>query len=297
MTKDVSLTRLVTLVEEKNSFAICIPQKASVDTVATATSLYLLLSKLGKSVALVSDEKPAPEVQLFATDKFGQTFINDGNVLEITIPTKEGIEDINYRPLEDGKLKLVVIPRENAERINFKDISFAYSGGKAEVVIAIDCAKLDTLGKIYEDNKAKFTDVEIVNIDRKFNNTQFGSVNIVNQQISSLSEIILQLIEEAKYGLDGEVATNLYSGIVYATNNFSAYSVSANTLEAAAKLLRSGAQKRPYVKKQDGMGGLGGALGGANPFNPFGAGNGAFPPLGGANPAAPSTFPPLGGAG
>ena len=59
-----------------------------------------------------------------------------------------------------------------------------------------------------------------------------------------------------------------YSGIVAATNNFSSYSVNADTFEVVATLLRAGAVKKPYRPvARPGM------TGGINPFTQMGGMN------------------------
>lgn len=72
----------------------------------------------------------------------------------------------------------------------------------------------------------------------------FGSVNYVNKTVSSTSELILNVLQQLEVELDKDIATNLYFGITTATNNFSSYSVTADTFAAAAQLLKNGAVKK-----------------------------------------------------
>ena len=59
-----------------------------------------------------------------------------------------------------------------------------------------------------------------------------------------------------KVGMDKEIATNLYAGLVAATNNFSSYSTTAETFQTAAELLKKGAvKKRPQIRGMERGGG------------------------------------------
>ena len=56
------------------------------------------------------------------------------------------------------------------------------------------------------------------------------------------------ILQNLKIEIDRDIATNLYTGIATATNNFTSYSVNAETFENIATLLRSGAVKKMIRK-------------------------------------------------
>ena len=100
------------------------------------------------------------------------------------------------------------------------------------------------MGDLYTNQQDAYTGVEIINLDRHLTNASFGSVNIVEKQRSSTSEIVFNLLKALSFGIDKDIATNLYAGILSATNNFTSYSVNADTFEASAQLLKLGALKK-----------------------------------------------------
>ena len=64
--------------------------------------------------------------------------------------------------------------------------------------------------------------------------------------VSSISELILSVIQTLGIEIDRDIATNLYAGAAASTNNFTSYSTNADTFEHIAALLRSGAVKKAF---------------------------------------------------
>jgi len=67
---------------------------------------------------------------------------------------------------------------------------------------------------------------------------------MVNKTASSTSELVYKVIEGLSVQFDKDISTNLYTGIASATNNFTSYSVNAETFETIAKLMKAGAVKK-----------------------------------------------------
>ena len=272
MILDNQYPQILKVLEDKKSFIIAVPATVSTDAQSAATSLYLALSKAGKQVTLVSEKLPTKEADIIALEKFGTELqALGGDTLTMSFPYEEGAVDKVSYDIEGDRFKLVIQPKAGFPKLDPKKVAFGYTGGKIDVIITVETARLEALGKLYTDNTDKFSGVDIINIDRRFNNAQFGTINVVEKQSSSIAEIVLSLLTYLKIELDRDIATNLYTGLVYATNNFTAYSVNADTFEIASRLLRAGALKKPYVKKS-GLGSQQGQFGAmlgnqSQPFN------------------------------
>ncbi len=251
MILDNQYPQILKILEDKKSFVICLPKQASVDGQAAAASLYLALTKAGKQVSLVCESQIQKEVDIIALEKVATDLqAQGGDTLTMSFPYQEGAVDKVTYDIEGDRFKLVIQPKAGFPKLDPKQVAFGYTGGKIDVIVTVETARLDALGKIYTDNQIKFNGVDIINIDRRFNNAQFGTINVVEKQSSSISEVVMSIITYLKIEIDRDVATNLYTGLVYATNNFTSYSVNADTFDIASRLLRAGAQKKPYVKKQ-----------------------------------------------
>ena len=230
---------------------IALQANPSYDGVAAATGLYLALTKLGKHMSIVCATKPQHD--LIGVDKIQNGLAAGGNHLVISFPYREGaIDKVDYN-IASNTFNLIIIPNSETEKINPQDVKFSYTGGKVDFIITVDVPNLNSLGALYTDNQNEFQGKNIINIDRHLINNNFGTVNVVNKTISSTSELILNVIESLNIDIDKDIATNIYNGMLAATNNFSSYSVNPMTFESAAKLMKQGAVKKQLPQTQGGM--------------------------------------------
>ncbi len=241
-----SLLRLHEILTKALSGAIVLPANPTVDAIASATALYLGLVKMGKTVALANSQ--AVQSDLVAADKFQSELVTSGDNLVVSFPYTDGaIDKVDYN-IQGNNFNLIITPRQGYSKMQPDQVKYSYSGGMLDFVIVIDSPTLNALGTIYTDNQTTFQGREIVNIDRHLTNAFFGTINLVNKTSSSVSELILNILQELKIEIDKDMATNLYAGIAAATNNFTSYSANADTFEHIATLLRMGALKK-LVKK------------------------------------------------
>ncbi|MGB9882987.1 MAG: DHH family phosphoesterase [Microgenomates group bacterium] len=241
-----TLSRIVEVINKGQSGVIIIPSNATADAVAAATSLYLGLIKIGKNVALASSQKP--EFDLVGVEKFQNTISAGGDSLMISFPYVEGaIDKVDYN-IQGENFNLIITPRVGFPKLDPSKVSYSYTGGVVDFIVVIDAPTLNSLGAIYTDNQQQFVGREIINIDRHLTNTYYGTVNFIDKTISSVSELILKILQILKVEMDKDIATNLYAGIAASTNNFTSYSTNANTFENIAFLLRSGAIKKVIRK-------------------------------------------------
>lgn len=237
---------LISEVITKNSSGIIVlPAKPTQDAIASGTALYLALIKMGKNVSLVCSQMPESDIS--GADKIQTTIQTGGSNLVISFPYVEGaIDKVDYGFNNDKtKFNVIIMPREGSNKLQPKDVEFAYSGGKIDFIITVDTPNLNSLGDIYTKNQSTFDGKNIINIDRHLINNNFGTINLVVKTAAATSELVLKVLQTMKVQLDKDIATNLYTGIVNATNNFSSYSVNADTFETVADLLRAGAVKKP----------------------------------------------------
>lgn len=236
------LQKAVEILQKSNSGVICLPQNPSPDAIAAALALYLGLTQMGKNVTIACSTPI--ESELIAADKIGSTIATSGNDLVVSLPYTDGsIDKVSYYT-EGNSLNIVVVPGADHPKLEQKQVKFSYTGGVVDFVITVDVDSLKRLGEIYSENQALFVKNKVINIDRHLTNSFFGAVNLVYRTASSTSEIILAFLQTIKCPIDRDMATNLYQGMAAATKNFSSFSVTAQTFENAADLLKLGAKKR-----------------------------------------------------
>jgi nanoRNase/pAp phosphatase (c-di-AMP/oligoRNAs hydrolase) len=239
------ISRINDVIAKGVAGAVVLPTQPTPDAAAAAASLYLGLTKIGKSVSLVCENSiNIPEIT--ACDKAQSSLVTSGDNLIVSFPYVDGsIDKVDYN-IQGDKFNLVITPRPNYPKLEPNQVKFAYTGGSLDFIITIDAPTLNSLGAIYSDNQSQFQGKEIINIDRHLTNSFYGTVNFVNKTSSSISELVMDVLESLQVALDKDIATNLYAGIMVATNNLTSYSSSADTFENVARLLRAGAIRKNF---------------------------------------------------
>lgn len=83
--------------------------------------------------------------------------------------------------------------------------------------------------------------VTVVNIDHHLTNTRFGSVNLVQTDAASTGELLYDLFKAWSVDIPPPAASCLYTTILSDTGGFRHDNTSAHALQAAAELVRLGA--------------------------------------------------------
>jgi len=112
-----------------------------------------------------------------------------------------------------------------------------------DVGIVLDCSNVKRIGKTYEI----FKDIKtIINIDHHKSNENFGDLNYVDSSISSVGEIIYELIKSINIDLlDEKISTCLFAAIITDTGSFRYSNVSSKTFKTASDLISKGI--KPYL--------------------------------------------------
>src|SRR3989344_4837471 len=118
------------IVDNSREILIAISKNSTMDSVASALSLYLSLSTLGKHVSVVSPSPMTVEFnQLVGVDKITTNVSTGGRNLVVSFPYQEGsIEKVSYN-IENDVFHLVIEPREGYPTITPDKLSYAYGGG------------------------------------------------------------------------------------------------------------------------------------------------------------------------
>jgi len=112
-----------------------------------------------------------------------------------------------------------------------------------DVGIVLDCSNVKRIGKTYEIFKNIKT---IINIDHHKSNENFGSLNYVDSSVSSVGEIIYELIGSINIDLlDEDISTCLFAAIITDTGSFRYSNVSSKTFKIASDLTSFGI--KPYL--------------------------------------------------
>ncbi len=121
------------------------------------------------------------------------------------------------------------------------DVPFIkYSGDlkkKFSNVIILDTATYERIGKVKELIKK---DACIINIDHHPANTQFGTVNLVDEHAASAAQIVLYLLEKNNIPVNQRISDSLMSGLLSDTGGLRFANTDKRALRDSLRMLRYG---------------------------------------------------------
>jgi phosphoesterase RecJ-like protein len=117
----------------------------------------------------------------------------------------------------------------------------ARPGLDADLVVVVDAATLERVGRIAVEEAEWLSRRRLVNIDHHASNDGFGDLNLVDAHAAATCEVVARLAHELEIEIDAELATALLTGIVRDSHGFSDPATSGDTLRLAASLVDAGA--------------------------------------------------------
>jgi bifunctional oligoribonuclease and PAP phosphatase NrnA len=118
------------------------------------------------------------------------------------------------------------------------------------LIICLGINNLESLGDVYDKNIEFFYKTPIINISCNPANEDFGQINLVDINLSTVSEIIYKIIkEEVDVVINENIATNLLTGIIIKTKNFKNPDLTPETLAAASSLISLGARREEIINQ------------------------------------------------
>lgn len=254
MKYDAQLSEVTKLLPPSQNILIALPVSATVDELAAGLSLFLSLETAGKEAAIVTEGIirvghtnlfGVGEIQSKVPETAGGDFVITLEGVAATGADGKGsvpsLEKLDYYT-QGSNLNLVlkVLPGQKFEPTG---MTSHHEGQGFNLIFVLGAANFSELGSLYNTNQQLFSGTHLVNIDNAQGNTQFGATNVVDGGVSSISEIISQLLPVLGLPINGDIATNILSGIFAATSDLQKRNTGADTYEAVAQALRAGGQK------------------------------------------------------
>lgn len=232
------------------NIVICTSQNADFDHKAACLALYLSILKIGKNARVIAKEPTVDEAQkLYGIDKIGKSTRQSGN-FQITInDAVNSVDKVTYF-LEKDKLKIIVHPLVTSSGVRRDQITFDDAPIKPDFVIAVGFSSKEELRNEFPQEQLLDSETWLVSINKSPDSQKFAQVNISSTQVSSISEMCAQLIQELALPLNEDIAYNLYTGVSFATQGFSPALTSPVTFQVAAWLLKFGAGRASFAKKE-----------------------------------------------
>jgi len=243
--------QILKLIDTAQSILVMPSSPPDGDSLGSAVAIYLALRKIGKTSTVVCAD-PVPDVFQFLpmintiTDEFTPTpdFIITVNAADAELASIQS-------ELKESKINIILTAKKG--RFSADNVSFSHGENRYDLIITVDTASPQQLGRFYEDNIRLFTETPVINIDHHASNEQFGLINYVEVMSSSCAEIVQGLLEsleedKGKEIIDEDIATLLLSGIITDTGSFQNSNTNPRSFSNSAKLIKRGARQQEIIQ-------------------------------------------------
>lgn len=235
-------------VKESNNVLVTVSANPSVDQLAAAIGLTLVLNKLGKHATAVFSGAIPSTIEFLQPEKTIEK--NTDSLRDFIISLDKAKADKLRYKVEDKVVKIFITPYRTS--ISDKDLEFSQGDFNVDLVLALGVHRREDLDQAITAHGRILHDATVATVNTQ-SNGELGSINWVETNSSSLCEMAVGLSELVKTGLlDGQIATAFLTGIVAETNRFSNTKTTSETMAMSAKLMSAGANQQLVATKLEG---------------------------------------------
>ncbi|HSE61463.1 MAG TPA: hypothetical protein VLA88_04180 [Candidatus Saccharimonadales bacterium] len=233
---------IVERIRQSTNILVAVSASPSVDALASALGLALMLNKLDKHATAVFSGT-IPQAMQFLEP--GKTFENSVDSLRDFIISldKEKADRLRYK-VEDDVVRIFITPYRTV--ISEKDLQFSQGDFNVDLILCLGVEKRDDLDKAIIAHGRILHDATVMTINANSQQSSLGLVDWHEPNSSSLSEMLVSLAEAMQQPglLDAQIATALLTGIVAATDRFSNERTNPRVMTMSAQLMAAGANQQ-----------------------------------------------------
>ena len=242
------LKQAASLIDRAAALALFVPERASADALASMVALYVALqASKPDSVDEISPSHVRPELMFLpGSSQVTMAPRYEPEVL-IDIAGTTEVKNLRTQTLQGGVRLHVTLPA-NAT-VSKDQLEMSVRGMPYDVAVVFGATDVEDLGSIFSDNPGFFYSTPIINIDHRAGNEHFGTVNLVDITAGSVAEVTYDLVSELlPDGLDADIATALYAGVVAGTDSFQRPSTTPRSFQVAARLMELKADREAVIQ-------------------------------------------------
>lgn len=217
------------------------------DGLATALALAKFLLVLKKKCTLVVDDfKIKPELAFLPGLEIVLNELKNLRqfLIEVDLHNKK-IGEFSY-DVVDNKMYIYLLPEVG--QLNPTDVKAKETNYRFDLIITLDTPDLLSLVNIFEQDSEFFFKTTIINIDHNLANENYGQLNLLNANQSSVAEIVFQLLKKWDPNLiNSDIATLLLAGLIHKTQSFRQTNLAPETLLTTSELINLGADKEKII--------------------------------------------------
>lgn len=239
--------QIVERLQQSNNILITVGNSPSVDELASAIGLTLLLNKMNKHATTVFSGAIPSTIEFLQPEKTIETNTNSLRDFIIALD-KSKADKLRYK-VEDDVVRIFITPYRTS--LSQDDLDFSQGDFNVEAVVAIGVSKKEELDQAITAHGRILHDAVVMSITKAgMTPGDLGSINLHDDQASSFCEIILNIGDSVQTGLlDGQIATSFLTGIVAETDRFKNAKTTPKVLSLSAQLMAAGANQQLIAEK------------------------------------------------
>ncbi len=224
-----------------NNVLVTVSANPSVDQLAGAIGMTLMINTMGKHATAVFSGQIPDTMQ----------FLDPAKTLEVNVDSlrdfiialdKNKADKLRYK-VEDDVVKIFITPYRT--HISEADLQFSQGDYNVDVVIALGVRDKNDLDRMIIEHGRILHDAAVISVNTGHEGGSLGAINWVDDQASSLCEMLMSISEALQSGLvDEQVATALLTGIVSETARFSNEKTTPKVMTMSAQLMAAGANQQ-----------------------------------------------------
>lgn len=233
--------QVVEKLKSANNVLVTVSNNPSVDDLAAAIGLSLLLSKLGKHATAVFSGTVPPAIEFLEPNK---QFDKDVSGLRdfIIALDKDKADKLRYK-VENDVVKIFITPYKTT--LSKDDLRFEEGDFNVDCVVALGVNKREDLDNSIKAHGRILHDASVLTINAGENTSSIGVVDWQDPSAGSLCEMLVSISESFGSGLlDEQMSTAFLTGIVAETERFSNPKTSPKVMTMAAQLMAAGANQQ-----------------------------------------------------
>ncbi len=224
---------------------ILLSSTPNIDSVAAALGLFLALRKKGVDVQIASPADMRVEFsRLVGVDEVKKKIGNRNLVVSFDY-SEDKVEKVSYTISEDGKrFNLVIAPKTGVSALDPATVGFDYAGVEADATFLVGVNGYTDIGSFYEEERNVIEGSFTIALTL-FPVGTYTQFHADASGMSSLTELVANLCIQADLPVDSDSASNFLYGLESITSALSSPTVTADTFETVAALLRAGGRRQP----------------------------------------------------
>jgi nanoRNase/pAp phosphatase (c-di-AMP/oligoRNAs hydrolase) len=232
--------QLISKIKASNAILVTVSTNPSVDQLAACIGLTILVNKLKKHGSAVFSGQIPSTIEFLKPESTIEK--NTDSLRDFIIALdKEKADKLRFKA--DGPVvKIFITPYRTS--LSENDLDFSQGDFNVDLIIALGVKNKEEIDQAIVSHGNILHDATVASITLS-DISDVGSINWVDQQASSLCELIAEIAKGLGDKLiDDQIATALLTGIVAETDRFSNDKTTPQTMSVSSELMNAGANQQ-----------------------------------------------------